>query len=113
VGAAGQPILIAGAAGGPTIITTTLDAIRAVVDFGEDAGAALAAPRMHMQWLPDTVYAQSATFDAATLAQLTAAGYTVKIRPSWSIANAISIRPDGTRVAAHDPDTPTGSALAY
>jgi hypothetical protein len=30
-----------------------------------------------------------------------------------SAANAIAVRPDGTRVAAHDDRRPTGAALAY
>jgi gamma-glutamyltranspeptidase/glutathione hydrolase len=105
--------LVVGAAGGPRIITTVIDAIRDVVDFGGDANAALAAPRLHMQWLPDVVYAESRTFDPATVARLRAAGYAVELGPAGSVANAVEIRRNGSRTAAHDPRRPTGEALAY
>ena len=113
VDAAGRTVLAAGAAGGPRIITTTLDIIRAVVDFGEDPGTALADPRMHMQWLPDILYAQPAAFDAATASRLRAANYNVSLEPAHSVANAVGTRADGTRIGAHDPRAPTGSAAAY
>src|SRR3569623_1363396 len=45
--------LVAGAAGGPTIITATLQAFLNVVDFAMDAPAAIAAPRIHDQWFPE------------------------------------------------------------
>jgi gamma-glutamyltranspeptidase/glutathione hydrolase len=109
----GNVVLVAGAAGGPRIITTTLDIIRAVVDFGEDAGSALAEPRTHMQWLPDTLFAETGAFDDATLARLRAAGYTVELGRAASAANAVAVRPDGTRVAAHDPRPRWGEALAF
>jgi gamma-glutamyltranspeptidase/glutathione hydrolase len=68
VDAGGRIELVTGAAGGPRIITTVLDIVRAVVDFGEGAGTALVEPRMHMQWLPDAIYAERDTLDEATLA---------------------------------------------
>ena len=113
VDANGRTAFVTGAAGGPRIITTTLDTIRAVVDFHEDAGAALADPRAHMQWLPDVVYAETGTFDAATLKRLRAAGYHVSIGHIETAANAVSVRADGARVGSHDPRIDTGAALAF
>jgi gamma-glutamyltranspeptidase len=68
---------------------------------------------MHMQWLPDVVYAERATFDAATVARFRAAGYRLRFGPAGSAANGVAIRPDGMRVGAHDPRVPTGSARAF
>ena len=113
VDASGRAVLAAGAAGGPRIITTTLDIIRAVVDFREEPGTALADQRMHMQWLPDILFAQPGTFDEATAGRLRRAGYTIEAGPAHSVANAVGTRSDGTRVGAHDPRAPTGSAAAY
>ncbi len=59
---AGRVALVAGAAGGPRIITTTLDIVRGVLDFGQDVGTAMSAPRVHEQWLPDVVYADAGAF---------------------------------------------------
>jgi gamma-glutamyltranspeptidase/glutathione hydrolase len=113
VDGAGRAILAAGAAGGPRIITTTLDIIRAVVDYGEDPALALADPRIHMQWLPDVLYAEPNAFDPSTLARLRSAGYSVEFGRAGSGANAVAVRADGTRVGVHEPRGPAGSALAY
>jgi gamma-glutamyltranspeptidase/glutathione hydrolase len=48
-----RPFLVTGAAGGSRIITSVLQVILNAVDFGMDVGAAVSAPRVHHQWLPD------------------------------------------------------------
>jgi gamma-glutamyltranspeptidase/glutathione hydrolase len=54
----GKPFLVTGAAGGSRIITAVLQTIVNVIDFGMDLGAAVAAPRVHHQWLPDEASAE-------------------------------------------------------
>jgi gamma-glutamyltranspeptidase/glutathione hydrolase len=49
----GGPELVVGAAGGPRIISATLQTILNVVDFDMPVKAAVQAPRIHHQWLPD------------------------------------------------------------
>jgi gamma-glutamyltranspeptidase/glutathione hydrolase len=44
-----------GAAGGPTIITATTQVLLNVLDFQLDAQAAVAAPRVHHQWMPEAL----------------------------------------------------------
>jgi gamma-glutamyltranspeptidase/glutathione hydrolase len=48
----GQVMAIAGASGGPKIITSTMQVLINVLG-GMDAGQAVAMPRLHHQWLPD------------------------------------------------------------
>jgi gamma-glutamyltranspeptidase/glutathione hydrolase len=108
----GRPVLVAGAEGGPRIITAVLDIVRAVLDFHGDVGDAVAQPRVHMQWLPDLVYAEPGAFEPSVLAALRKMGYRFKFERAGSGANAVSVTPDGTRTAAHDPRSPTGSAVA-
>jgi len=48
-----KPFLVTGAAGGSRIITSVLQTIVNAIDFGMDVGAAVSAPRVHHQWLPD------------------------------------------------------------
>jgi gamma-glutamyltranspeptidase/glutathione hydrolase len=48
-----RPFLVTGGAGGSRIITAVLQTILNAVDFGMDIGAAVSAPREHLQWLPD------------------------------------------------------------
>ena len=47
------PRLVVGASGGPRIISATLQVVLDVLDFGFDVERAVAAPRIHHQWLPD------------------------------------------------------------
>ncbi|MGD9689755.1 MAG: gamma-glutamyltransferase [Phycisphaerales bacterium] len=47
--------LVAGASGGPRIITATTQAILNAILFGKDAGAAVAFPRVHHQWMPNVL----------------------------------------------------------
>jgi gamma-glutamyltranspeptidase / glutathione hydrolase len=108
----GSPVLIAGAEGGPRIITAVLDIVRGVIDFHEGVFGAVAQPRVHMQWLPDLVYAEPGAFAPDVLAKLRAMGYRFRFEGAGSGANAVAVAPDGTRTAAHDPRMPTGSAIA-
>jgi gamma-glutamyltranspeptidase/glutathione hydrolase len=48
----GRVFAIAGASGGPRIITGTMQVLLNVIG-GMDAGEAVARPRLHNQWLPD------------------------------------------------------------
>jgi gamma-glutamyltranspeptidase / glutathione hydrolase len=54
----GKPFLVTGAAGGSRIITAVLQTTVNAIDFGMNVGAAVAAPRVHHQWLPDEVSAE-------------------------------------------------------
>jgi len=54
----GRVIAIAGASGGPKIITSTMQVLLNVLG-GMDAGQAVAMPRLHHQWLPDELSFES------------------------------------------------------
>jgi gamma-glutamyltranspeptidase len=49
----GRVKLMAGASGGPRIITSVLQVVLNAVVFGMPAEAAVASPRFHHQWWPD------------------------------------------------------------
>src|SRR5262249_10583973 len=55
LGKDGKVDLVAGGAGGPTIITAVFQVMSNMVDHGLDPVAAVNAPRFHMQHLPDMV----------------------------------------------------------
>jgi gamma-glutamyltranspeptidase/glutathione hydrolase len=48
-----RPELIAGGAGGPRIISATLQTILNVIDYRMSVHKAVEAPRIHHQWLPE------------------------------------------------------------
>lgn len=47
--------MVIGSPGGATIITSVLQTILNVIDFGMDIYDAIAAPKIHHQWLPDQI----------------------------------------------------------
>ena len=51
----GRPYLVSGSPMGPLIITTVLQTIINVVDFGMNIQQAASAPRVHHQWRPDVL----------------------------------------------------------
>ncbi len=63
--ASGRIVLAAGGAGGPRIISGTLQVLLAVLDRGMSPQDAVAAARLHHQWLPRSVLLESSIDDAA------------------------------------------------
>jgi len=72
----GVVVLAVGGAGGPRIITGTLQVLLGVVDRGLAATAAVTAARMHHQWLPQDVYLES-SFPPAGRDALVSEGFSV------------------------------------
>ena len=99
----GKPVLVTGSPGGSRIISTVLQVIVNVLDYGMDVAAAVAAPRLHHQWLPDEVRIERG-FTDDTLAALRAKGHRVVESPGYSSANSIAVTPTGLR-GAPDPRT--------
>nr|NIP57254.1 gamma-glutamyltransferase [Gemmatimonadota bacterium]NIR77644.1 gamma-glutamyltransferase [Gemmatimonadota bacterium]NIT86185.1 gamma-glutamyltransferase [Gemmatimonadota bacterium]NIU30009.1 gamma-glutamyltransferase [Gemmatimonadota bacterium]NIU34975.1 gamma-glutamyltransferase [Gemmatimonadota bacterium] len=100
----GELLMVTGTPGGSTIITTVFQTISNVVDFGMDVVAAVHAPRVHHQHLPDQIYVEPGGLPAEVVADLEARGHTVLERGGMSgDVQAILILPDGSLAAASDP----------
>ncbi len=111
----GKPVLVVGTPGGARIITTVLEIIVNVIDHGMAVQAAVEAPRMHHQWLPDTLAGEPLAFPAGTVKALTHMGYHVVPLEPWGTGNAaeaIAISPAGVLYGASDSRAPAGSAAA-
>ncbi|MBX3201067.1 MAG: gamma-glutamyltransferase [Labilithrix sp.] len=98
----GKVLLVAGGAGGPTIITAVWQELSNMIDFGLDVGAAVSAPRFHMQHLPDEVIFEKDGLSPATSKRLEAMGYTFKERGHLADAPAIG-RAGAEWVGAAEP----------
>ncbi|HEV2956788.1 MAG TPA: gamma-glutamyltransferase [Xanthobacteraceae bacterium] len=107
----GKVYLVTGSPGGGRIITTTLEVILNAIDFRMDVAAAVAAPRIHHQWLPDKVDAEQAV-PAETVRGLEQLGHTVARPSNWGAANSIMVTSDGLAGAA-DPRTRGALAVGY
>jgi gamma-glutamyltranspeptidase / glutathione hydrolase len=110
----GKPMLVTGAQGGPTIITTTYQIMSNVIDYDMGISTAVRAPRMHHQHLPDTLQYEKGGLTTATLDALRAMGYAVApLSPNGDLGYAASIlRRNGVVHGASDPRV-HGSAEGY
>jgi gamma-glutamyltranspeptidase/glutathione hydrolase len=110
----GKPFLLTGSPGSATIISTTMESIVNVIDFGMNVQQAIDAPRMHHQWYPDVVYVEPGLLTPQTRQSLESMGYTFKMRKAIGDDEAILIDPrSGLREGASDPRTPAGLAAGY
>ena len=99
----GKVLLVTGSPGGSRIISTVLQVIVNVLDYHMDVAAAVAAPRLHHQWMPDEVKVEPG-FPDEVLAGLRARGHSLVESMGYSSANSILVTPNGLLGAA-DPRT--------
>lgn len=101
----GEVVMLAGAGGGPRIITAVWQTLSNALDFKRHADAAVALPRIHHQHLPDKVFVEADSITSEADAKLKGLGYTTDFSPSpreFGAVNAIVRTPAGWEGAA-DP----------
>jgi gamma-glutamyltranspeptidase/glutathione hydrolase len=110
----GKVVLITGSPGGRTIINTVFCVVLAVTEFGMNVRAAVDAPRMHQQWMPDTVSIERSGATEDLLRKLRAMGHTVnpgeRAGGAQGDANSIGIDAGGTAWGASDKRSADGKA---
>jgi gamma-glutamyltranspeptidase/glutathione hydrolase len=115
----GHLFLATGSPGGPTIINTVLQVISNLVDHGMPVMQAVEAPRIHHQWMPDTLSYESYGISRDTATLLAAKGHTLKERVSYEggyqgDAETIFVDPKTRlRHGAADPRKPDSRALGH
>jgi gamma-glutamyltranspeptidase/glutathione hydrolase len=97
----GAPVLAVGGSGGPLILSGTLQVLLNVLAFHYDATAAVAAPRIHDQWVP-AVLAVEPGVPASTRDLLARYGHTVKEVPAMGAIQAVRMDA-GVFEGASDP----------
>ena len=107
----GQPFMLTGSPGNATIISTTLQSILDVVDFGMNVQQAVNAPRMHQQWYPDEVWIERGMVTPVTQKKLEAMGYKFKTVHAMGADEAILVNAKTGRLeGANDRRRPAGLA---
>jgi gamma-glutamyltranspeptidase/glutathione hydrolase len=106
----GKVVLITGSPGGRTIINTVFTVVLAATEFGMNVRAAVDAPRMHHQWLPDTVTIERAGATEELLQKLSAMGHTANAGGNQGDANSIGVDAGGTAWGASDKRSADGKA---
>jgi gamma-glutamyltranspeptidase / glutathione hydrolase len=104
----GKVVLITGSPGGRTIINTVFNVVLAVTEFGMNAREAVDAPRMHHQWMPDSVALERGPSAEAMAQKLRAMGHTVTIGGAQGDANSILVDAGGIAWGADDKRSPDG-----
>jgi gamma-glutamyltranspeptidase / glutathione hydrolase len=107
----GKPVLVTGSPGGSRIISAVIQVVVDVLDYNMDVAAAVAAPRVHHQWMPDEVRVERG-FPEDVLAELRAKGHKVVEPLGQTSANSIAITSKGV-FGAPDPRTRGAAAVGH
>ena len=97
----GKNFMVTGSPGGSRIITTTLQVIMNVIDHGLNIQSAVAAPRIHHQWLPDEIRIEEG-FSHETVQILEGKGHTVNRKAAMGAIQSIMVK-DGVMYGGADP----------
>lgn len=109
----GKVFMVTGSPGGSTIISTVLQSILNVTQYGMNVQQAVNAPRMHHQWYPDQVNVEPGLLTPQVQQQLEQAGYRFHTVNSWGADEAILVDPSGGLDGANDRRRPAGLAAGY
>jgi gamma-glutamyltranspeptidase/glutathione hydrolase len=110
-----KPFIIIGSPGGSTIITVVLQVILNCIDFNMNIREAIEKPRIHHQWMPDSLYYEQKALTEDIKKELTAMGYAlvnkdVELR-IIGIAEGIII--DNRDKIIYGASDPRGGGLAF
>ena len=108
----GRVVLVLGSPGGSRIITTVLETIMNVIDYGMGPQEAVDAPRLHHQAQPEKVYFEQSGLAASVVGQLARMGYALVEQKPWGAVELIKIA-NGRLYGVSDPRRPAGAALGY
>jgi gamma-glutamyltranspeptidase / glutathione hydrolase len=103
---------VVGSPGGPTIITTVAQIVMQLIDHRRPLADAVAAARVHHQWMPDEIVHEA--LPAPAIAALKDKGHAMRARAHIGVANCIEVDPKtGALVAVADVTRDGGKASAY
>jgi gamma-glutamyltranspeptidase/glutathione hydrolase len=102
-------LLVLGSRGGATIITQVFQVLVNVLDHQMDLRAAVAAPRVHHQGLPDSLRVDRAGFAPAVLDSLRAMGHGIRLSEPGGDIEAIMRTATGW-IGVSDPRSGGGGA---
>jgi gamma-glutamyltranspeptidase/glutathione hydrolase len=118
----GKLLLVVGTPGGSHIPTGVLQTMLNLIDYRMTLTEAVNAPRIHAQWLPDTLYYEPDALSADTRAVLEAKGHHLEVMDYWNQVAAILVggpaigkppRGPYRLYGSIDPRLPTGSVAGY
>ncbi len=118
----GKLLLVIGTPGGSHIPTAILQTMVNLIDYRMSITEAVDAPRIHAQWMPDTLYYEPNALSADTRDALAAKGHHLEVMDYWNHVAAILVgspavgaEPRGRYrlYGAIDPRLAVGSVAGY
>jgi len=99
----GKLLMVVGTPGGSTIITSVFQVVLDVLDHGMTMQEAVATPRFHHQWLPDSIQVETGAIKSEDSLALTRMGHSFMTRAPIGRVDAILVLPDGRLEGGADP----------
>ncbi len=97
----GVLFMVTGSPGGRTIINTVMEIVLNAIDFGMDAREAVATPRFHHQWMPDSITFERNALPDSTTQRLQAMGHALKFGATQGDGHTIIVK-NGVASGAND-----------
>jgi gamma-glutamyltranspeptidase/glutathione hydrolase len=108
-----RPFLVLGARGGSRIPTSVAQIISDVIDFGMTVQEAVDAPRVHHQWIPDTLLFEKRALASDVVRNLGSMGYVLEEVNVTARAEALMVDPRGAWLLGGADPREDGFAIAY
>jgi gamma-glutamyltranspeptidase/glutathione hydrolase len=108
-----RPFLVLGARGGSRIPTSVAQIIANVIDFGMTVQEAVDAPRVHHQWIPDTLLYEKRALATDVVRNLGSMGYVLQEVEVTAAAEALMIDPGGGWLLGGADPREEGYAIGY
>jgi gamma-glutamyltranspeptidase/glutathione hydrolase len=108
----GSPFMVIGSPGGGKIITSVMQTVVNVIDFGFDVQLAVDAPRIHHQLYPDILQFERDRLKQELINSLGDFGYELKQVSDFGRVEAILIDSNGY-MTGHSDRRGSGKALGY
>ena len=105
----GRPWLATGSPGGSQIITSVLQMLVNVIDFGMNIADATDVPRLHHQWLPDLLKLESG-FSPDTIRELERRGHVLEVTEAMGSLQSV-MYDDELFQGASDPRRPEAGSV--
>lgn len=98
----GQARWVLGTPGGSTIITNVYQVLLNLTEYEMDLARAVAARKIHAQWLPDEIVVESGALNQSDMEELQKMGHKINEINQIGRFNAVSALPEGRFAAAAD-----------
>ena len=109
----GEPVLVLGSPGGSTIITAVWQVFLNDLVHDRPLYEAVAAPRIHHQWLPDEVVIEEGALSDRVRRELESMGHTFRTATSIGRVKAIGVGAAGGMIGVGDRRSADDSARGY